>query len=717
MHTITLFNNFAFPLCFSFSLVDIYFQAMPVPVVKSYRVPNSEEPGSSYIIRHPDCKDSLEIKTEQEYTTDNVFSMFQESAKKFADRDFLGRRTYNRETNKFGDYQWITYSEAYTRAMNIGSGIIRLFEKHVRPNADITSLTRLPLGMYSVNRVEWILADYGGISQNLYTVALYDTLGADSLEYIMNHAEIEVLVCSLDKVPKLLKLRDKLPQLKVIVSMDGFADGTPDAMLPSPFNTSSVSVLKQWAEAAGIALYDLNAVESLGAADPVPPRVPKTDEHFCLCYTSGTTGTPKAAMIMHRNMAYVQKSVPLVVPKIDRPVLLSYLPLAHIYERFVEIYAMSCGGKIGLFSGNILNVVDDLQTLGPNIFNSVPRLLNRIYDRLVAGTIHAPGLTGMIARRAVADKMANLEAGKGNTHAFWDRVLFRKIRALLGGNLEFVLTGSAPIEKGVLQFLRICFCCQVTEGWGATETCGLGIANIRSENQAGRVGVPQHGMEVKLVDVPEMNYLSTDKPYPRGELMIRGPCVFGGYFKDEKKTAETILPGGWLATGDVGRINEDGTVSIIDRKKNIFKLSQGEYVAPEALENVYGNDSCIQQIFVHGDSLQSTLVAVVVPDPEAFIPWARKVAGNRNASVETLCVDEKVNQALVKRLAIMGRKAKLQGYEILKAIKIDHRPFDVETNGILTPTMKLRRNIAADYYRSDIDAMYAAINGASKSEP
>ncbi|KAI9504621.1 medium-chain fatty acid-CoA ligase faa2 [Coemansia spiralis] len=677
---------------------------------KSYRVPGSEAPGSSYIIRHPESKDSLALPSSRDYYADNVLGMLQEAVRKHPNDDFLGRRVYNKDTNKFGDFQWISYADAYDRVLKLGSGLIHLMQRHVRPDADVTALTKLPLGMYASNRVEWILADYAGVSQNFYTVALYDTLGADSIEYIMNHAEIEILVCSLDKVPKILKLREKLPLLKVVVCMDSFAQDVPDASLPNPFNTSSVTVLKQWAEAAGIALYDLASVEALGSSEPIPVRVPKPDDIFCLCYTSGTTGTPKAAMILHKNMDYIQRTVPLFVPITTPPVILSYLPLAHIYERFAEIYAMSSGGKIGVYSGNILNVVDDLQTLRPNIFNSVPRLLNRIYDRLVAGTIHAPGLTGVIARRAVADKMANLEAGKGNTHAFWDRILFNKIRALLGGRLEFVLTGSAPIEKGVLQFLRICFCCQVTEGWGATESCGLGIVNIKTENQASRIGIPMQSMELKLADVPDMNYLSTDKPCPRGEMMVRGPCVFGGYYKDPKKTAETILEGGWLATGDVSQINEDGTVSIIDRKKNIFKLSQGEYVAPEALENAYGNDTCVQQIFVHGDSLQSCLVGVVVPEPETFVPWAQKVAGSRSASLEELCSNNKVNAAIVERLAAMGRKAKLQGYEILKAIKIDYRPFDVETNGILTPTMKLKRNIAAEYYRSDIDAMYASIN-------
>ncbi|KAJ2678994.1 medium-chain fatty acid-CoA ligase faa2, partial [Coemansia sp. RSA 1285] len=187
---------------------------------KSCRVPNSEVAGSTYIIRHPDNKDSLELPPLRDIYADNVFGMLQQSAKDFANDDFIGCRPYNKETNTFGDFEWITYADVYGRAVEIGSGIVRLLQRHVRPDVDIAELTKLPLGMYASNRVEWIIADYGGLSQNLYTVALYDTLGADSIEYIVNHAEIEIIVCSLDKVPKLLKLREKLPHLKVIVSMD-----------------------------------------------------------------------------------------------------------------------------------------------------------------------------------------------------------------------------------------------------------------------------------------------------------------------------------------------------------------------------------------------------------------------------------------------------------------------------------------------------------------
>ncbi|KAJ1936112.1 medium-chain fatty acid-CoA ligase faa2, partial [Linderina macrospora] len=197
------------------------------PSQQSYRVPNSEEPGSSYIIRNLENKDSLEIPPLKDYYANNVFEILQESVKATPNKDFLGRRSYNREQNTFGAYEFITYQQAYERILNIGSGLVHVYKKDVLPDADINSITRLPLGMYSINRVEWTLADYAGVSQNFYSVALYDTLGADSIEYIMNHANIQVLVCSLDKVPKILQLREKLPMLKAIISLDNFGPNTP----------------------------------------------------------------------------------------------------------------------------------------------------------------------------------------------------------------------------------------------------------------------------------------------------------------------------------------------------------------------------------------------------------------------------------------------------------------------------------------------------------
>ncbi|KAJ2839512.1 medium-chain fatty acid-CoA ligase faa2 [Coemansia sp. 'formosensis'] len=210
-----------------------------------------------------------------------------------------------------------------------------------------------------------------------------------------------------------------------------------------------------------------------------------------------------------------------------------------------------------------------------------------------------------------------------------------------------------------------------------------------------------------------MGYLATDTPCPRGEVLIRAKHVFKGYYKDPEKT-QAAMEGEWLITGDIGQFEEDGNLKIIDRRKNILKLAQGEYVAVEHLETVYSRCPLIQNIFVHGDSLQSKLVAVVVPEPETFLPWARKISGSPQADFNELCGDEHVVGALLVELRKLGRESKLQGFEIICSLHCDAKPFDIEGNKLLTSTFKLKRNVAQEYYRTHIDKMYRAINKKSK---
>ncbi|KAI9222671.1 hypothetical protein BC828DRAFT_403836, partial [Blastocladiella britannica] len=246
--------------------------------------------------------------------------------------------------------------------------------------------------------------------------------------------------------------------------------------------------------------------------------------------------------------------------------------------------------------------------------------------------------------------------------------------------------------------------------YGQTENGAGATIQLPGEYTAGNVGAPFPSCEVKLEDVPEMNYLSTDKPFPRGEICIRGPNVMIGYWKDPTKTKETIDKDGWLHTGDVGMITDRGQFVIIDRKKNIFKLAQGEYCAPEAIENHLVLCSLVAQVFVHGDSLQSELVAVVVPNEETFVPWARAQVGKpATMDVKALCSDPEVREALLHELTVVGKEKKLRGFEFVKAVHLEHEPFSVE-NGLLTPSFKLKRSPQAiDKYRQQIDAMYAGL--------
>ena len=252
----------------------------------------------------------------------------------------------------------------------------------------------------------------------------------------------------------------------------------------------------------------------------------------------------------------------------------------------------------------------------------MPRLYNRIYSKLRAGLEAATGCKRWLATRAVDAKIANYNATGVVTHGCWDALIFKKMSALLGGQVRYMVTGSAPIDKAVIDFLKICFSCPIVEGYGLTESAAGSCIMDVEDSVTGHVGGPIEAVKFRLKDLPEMNYTSSDKPYPRGEICMLGPCIFKGYYKRQDKTDEAFDAEGWFLTGDVGMVYPNGSIKIIDRSKNIFKLSQGEYIAPEKIEQIMGLSQWIAQVFLYGDSFQNACVSIVVPEESEVKRWA-----------------------------------------------------------------------------------------------
>jgi len=242
--------------------------------------------------------------------------------------------------------------------------------------------------------------------------------------------------------------------------------------------------------------------------------------------------------------------------------------------------------KIGFYSGEPLRLVEDCAQLKPNIFPSVPRLYNRIYAKLQQRFGEATGVKKWLVTKGLAKKQANYDQTGTRTACCYDMLVFKKVKAMLGGKVRYMLTGSAPIAKDVLDFMKICFCCPIVEGYGLTESSAGSCVTEPDDPVTGHVGGPVEAVKIRLMDLPEMSYLSTDQPYARGEIQMKGPSIFSGYYKNPDKTAEAFTEDGWFKTGDVGKVFENGTIQIIDRSKNIFKLSQGEYIAPEKIEQI-----------------------------------------------------------------------------------------------------------------------------------
>jgi len=398
-----------------------------------------------------------------------------------------------------------------------------------------------------------------------------------------------------------------------------------------------------------------------------------------------------------------------LLPSVDnKSVHISYLPLAHIFERAIHQLMAFLGSRIGFYQGDTLKLFDDISELRPTFFVSVPRLFNRIYDKVWAGVKAKGGIASLLFKTAFNQKKAGLASGK-ISHWLWDFLVFKNVQKKLGGRVKFLFTGSAPISADVIDFLRICFSCDVIEGYGQTETTAGVTVTWSGETSSGHIGSPLPCCEVKLVDVPSMNYTSDDKPNPRGEICVRGNQIFSEYYKLPDKTAETKDADGWCHSGDIGMWDERGRLVIIDRVKNIFKLAQGEYVAPEKIENVYTKHDLVAQAFVYGDSLQASVVGVIVPDEETFVPWAKQL-GYEKPFAE-LCQDEELKKKFLSVLAAHGKSNDLKGFENIRALFLESTLFSVE-NDLFTPTFKLKRHDAMKKYRSQIDDMYAKLASA-----
>ncbi|XP_022738099.1 long chain acyl-CoA synthetase 5-like isoform X2 [Durio zibethinus] len=281
-----------------------------------------------------------------------------------------------------------------------------------------------------------------------------------------------------------------------------------------------------------------------------------------------------------------------------------------------------------------------------------------------------------------------------------------QVKQGLGGNVRLILSGAAPLSAHVEEFLRVVACCHVLQGYGLTETCAGTFVSLPNElSMLGTVGPPVPNVDICLESVPEMNYDAFASP-PCGEICIKGNTLFSGYYKREDLTNEVMIDG-WFHTGDIGEWQPNGSMKIIDRKKNIFKLSQGEYVAVENLENVYGLVSDIDSIWIYGNSFESFLVAVVNPNKQALESWA---AGNGvSGDFDSICQNPKAKEFILGELSKIGKEKKLKGFEFIKAVHLDPEPFDMERD-LLTPTYKKKRPQLLKYYQSVIDNMYKSAN-------
>ncbi|XP_058477885.1 long-chain-fatty-acid--CoA ligase 5 [Solea solea] len=603
-----------------------------------------------------------------------LYEVFQRGLKVSGNGPCLGYR----KTGK--PYQWLRYKQVSERAENLGSGLLH---QGLKPNADTF------IGIFAQNRPEWIIGELACYTYSMVVVPLYDTLGPEALVFIIDQAEISIVLCdNQKKAETLLQNREKglSPVLKTIIIMDTF-----DLELVERGSTCGVDVMS------------MQEVEAVGKSNHQKPIPPKPEDLSVVCFTSGTTGNPKGAMLTHQNVvsdaAGVVRSFESSIIPSTQDVSISFLPLAHMFERVVQTVMYGHGARVGFFQGDIRLLPDDMKSLQPTIFPVVPRLLNRVYDKVQSGA--STPFKKWLLNFAVERKFAEVKEGIIRNNSIWDKLIFHKVQESLGGRVRIMVTGAAPISPSVLNFLRAALGCQIFEGYGQTECTAGCTFTMPGDGTSGHVGVPLPCNIVKLVDVEEMNYFASNG---EGEVCVKGLNVFKGYLKDPEKTAEALDEDGWLHTGDIGKWLPSGVLRIIDRKKNIFKLAQGEYIAPEKIENVYVRSGPVAQVFVHGDSLQSCLVAVVVPDPDILPDFAKNLGCQ--GSIEDICKRTEIKKAILLDMTKLGKDAGLKSFEQVKEVYLHPEQFTIE-NGLLTPTLKAKRAELKTLFQPQIDKMYA----------
>uniref|UniRef100_A0A8C1LSD0 Long-chain-fatty-acid--CoA ligase n=1 Tax=Cyprinus carpio TaxID=7962 RepID=A0A8C1LSD0_CYPCA len=566
-------------------------------------------------------------------------------------------------------YKWLLYKEVADRAELAGSAL--LHRGHSQTGDKY-------IGIFAQNRPEWTISELACYTYSLVAVPLYDTLGTEAISYIIDKATISTVICDLpDKARLILDcVSGRKHSVTTIVIMGNFD-----------------SELTAQAQQKGIEVLSLKELEAIGKANHKTPIPPKPEDLALICFTSGTTGRPKGAMITHGNVvsncsAFIKVTeVHCMLNQTD--IHISYLPLAHMFERVVEGVLLVHGARIGYFQGDIRLLMDDLKTLKPTIFPVVPRLLNRMFDKIF-GQANTP-LKRWLLDFATSRKEAELKSGVVRKDSMWDKLIFSKVQASLGGRVRLMITGAAPVSPTVLTFLRAALGCQFYEGYGQTECTAGCTMSLPGDWTAGHVGAPLPCNFVKLLDVPEMNYFAANG---EGEVCVKGSNVFQGYLKDPERTSEAIDKDGWLHTGDIGKWLPNGTLKIIDRKKHIFKLAQGEYIAPEKIENIYIRSDPVAQVFVHGDSLQACLVGIVVPDPDFLPGWAKR--RGIEGSYTEMCKSKELKNAILEDIIRLGKEAGLKSFE----------QYNLR---YLTPTLKAKRTELRNHFREQIDQLYAKI--------
>ncbi|GIX14436.1 MAG: fatty-acid--CoA ligase [Paracoccaceae bacterium] len=573
---------------------------------------------------------------------------------------------------EFGIWQAYSWQDYYDNARWIGLGLLRLGLQKGQP-----------VQILSEDRREWLYCDLGIAAVGGIPSGVYTTDSASQLAYLVQDSGAPFLFVENDEqLDKFLEARDRMPGLKrvIVFDRDGLRDFRDDQVM---FLDELIRLGQEEAEA-----HPRRFEEALESVGPEDVRM--------LIYTSGTTGPPKGAMITHRNMMYQLTAGQQVLDYRADDEQLCFLPLCHVLERLISVETPILSGATVNFAESPETVFENLQEVGPTVFTAVPRLWEKIYSRVMIMRADATAIGRFAFDRAVAVGLKRVRlAEEGRrpgpglriAHALAELLVLRNLRNLLGmARMRRGTTGAAPISPELIRWFTA-IGVPLVEGYGMTETSGVATVNRVEDNHIGTVGPPLPGCEIRIA--------------PDGEILVRGPNVFRGYWNRPDKTAETITPDGWLMTGDLGRIDNHGCLTITGRKKDIIITAGGKNITPAEIESRLKFSPYISDAVIIGDG-RKYLTALIMIDQENVEKFAqdRQVPFSDFASLTRA---PEVVELIAGVVAEVNREfARVEQIKDFRLIDILLTPEDEE----LTPTMKLKRAYVEKRHKALIDQMY-----------
>lgn len=672
--------------------------------------------------------------------------LFNNAAVLFKDRPCLGFRPYDyKSTSLHPEFVSFTYGEVNLRKQLIGSGILAVlknnkykdlslishqkFENHIERYHQYGKETPKSMlredncsfivSIFSANRPEWILTDLACSSYSITNTALYDTLGAGVSQYILELTNSPIVVCSRDKISLLAEMKrqspDSLANLITIVSMDMLHEHDDHNLFEACIESK-------------LELYDLAQIEEIGMNNLILELPPSPETMYTISFTSGTTGSkPKGVMLTQRNAAAAITFLASLEPKFDSPQgrAFIFLPLTHIYERQTSAFALANGYYLGFpqltvgfrkLPNTFDLLIDDLKLFKPHYFSIVPRILTKL-EGFIKQYLETTA-DKLVINRIIdykLEKQTELDGAKGD-HLVYDKYLpYTKLRSLVGfDNLIWTQTASAPVAPSTLQYLKASLNIGIRQLYGLTEVFGAVTTTQPFDSDPGNCGSIGVSGEMKLRSVSDMGYSINDPTKsPIGEVMLRGAQTFVGYYHNKEETDKALELDGWFHTGDIGMIATQGKTAhgrlyIVDRVKNFFKLSQGEYISPEKIENRYlSSNPILQQLYVHGDSLQSFVVGVCGVSYDDGVDFLADCGCNsRKMNHQEMLAEMNSIPNKMKFIKMLNENVKdLNGFEKLQNVHIDINPLTVERN-VVTPTFKIKRGVASKFFAPVFEVLY-----------